>query len=142
MSIRVTVPCGAGTVSAVDRDQTRRHIEEVSARVRAAAPDDLREELLRVTAVHEDRDDAPLDVAGVVLGLGEVWRLEGETGVGDYIDRHRDHLRPLLLFELAHEGAATGAMYAVAARAGLAEEFGTWERALRAAQQDRPTASG
>jgi hypothetical protein len=116
---------------AVDREQARLHIEEVSERVRAVAPGDLREEVLRVAAVHEDRDDAPMDVAAVVLGFGEVWRLEGETGVGEYIDRHRDHLRPLLLFELAHEGAATGAMYAVAARAGLAEEFAGWERELR-----------
>jgi len=99
--------------------------------VRAAAPDDLREEVLRVAALHEDRDDAPLEVAAVVLGFGELWRIEGETGVDDYIDRHRDHLRPLLLFELAHEGAATGAMYAVAARAGLAEEFAGWEREMR-----------
>jgi hypothetical protein len=115
----------------VDREQTRRHIEEVSDRVRAAAPDDLREELLRAVAVHEDRDRAPLDVAAVVLGFGEVWRLSGEADVADYIDRHADHLRALLLFELAHEGAATGAMYAVAARAGLAQEFAGWERSMR-----------
>jgi hypothetical protein len=129
-------------VNTVDPEQTRRHIDEVSERVRAAAPDDLRDELLRVAALHEDREGAPMDVAAVVLGFGELWRLEGETGVGEYIDRHASHLRALLLFELAHEGAATGAMYAVAARAGLAEEFAGWERALRAAPQDRPTAAG
>jgi hypothetical protein len=115
----------------VDPEQTRRHVEEVSERVRAVAPDDLREPVLRAVAVHEDRDNAPLDVAAVVLGSGELRQLEGETGVGEYIARHRDHLRALLLFELAHEGAATGAMYAVAARAGLAEEFAGWERAMR-----------
>jgi hypothetical protein len=129
-------------VHRVDPEPTRGHIDEVSERVRAAAPDDLREQVLRVAAVHEDRDNAPLDVAAVVLGFGEVWRLEGESGVTDYIDRHAAHLRPLLLFELAHEGAATGAMYAVAARAGFAEEFGAWERDMRAAAQDRPTAAG
>ncbi len=126
-------------MNAVDPEQTRRHIDEVSERVRTAAPDDLRDEVLRAVALHEDRDDVPMDVAAVVLGLGELWRVEGETGVDEYIDRHRDHLRALLLFELAHEGVATGAMYAVAARAGLAEEFAGWERALR---QDRPTAAG
>jgi hypothetical protein len=118
-------------LTTVDRDQTRRHIEEVSDRIRAAAPGDLRDELLRAAAVHEDRDDAPMDVAAVVLGVGELWQLEGETGVQEYIARHHDHLRALLLFELCHEGAATGAMYAVAARAGLAEEFAGWERAMR-----------
>jgi hypothetical protein len=127
----VTVSSGGDTVRPVDPEQTRLHVEEVSDRVRAAAPDDLREEVLRAAAVHEDRDNAPLDVAAVVLGFGELWRLEGETGVQDYIDRHHDHLRALLLFELAHEGAATGAMYAVAARAGMAEEFADWEREMR-----------
>jgi hypothetical protein len=126
----------------VDPEETRRHIDEVADRVRAAAPDDLLEELLRVAAVHEDRDSAPLDVAGVVLGFGEVWRVDGEAGVADYIDRHAAHLRPLLFFELAHEGAATGAMYAVAARAGFAAEFAEWERAMRTAAQDRPTSAG
>jgi hypothetical protein len=117
----------------VDPEQTRGHIDEVSDRVRAAAPDDLREEVLRVAALHEDRDNAPLDVAAVVLGFGEVWQVDGEAGVADYIDRHASHLRALLLFELAHEGAATGAMYAIAARAGFPEEFAAWERAIRRA---------
>ena len=115
----------------VDQDESQRHIEQVSDRLRAAAPDDLREDLLRAAAVHEDRENAPHDVAAVVLGFGEVWRLNGEADVADYIDRHADHLRALLLFELAHEGAATGAMYAVAARAGLAQEFAGWERSMR-----------
>jgi hypothetical protein len=117
----------------VDAESTRRHIEEVSARIRAAAPDDLRERLLRAAAVHEDRDRVPADVTDVVLGFGEVWRLDGRAELAAYVERHADHLRALLLFELAHEGAATDAMRAAAGEGGLADEFSAWERAVRSA---------
>jgi len=114
----------------VDDDETSRHIEQVSARIRAAAPPDLREHLLRAAAVHEERDPArlPADVAPVVLGFGEVWQTDLDLDA--YVDRHEGHLRPLLLFELAHEGTATAAMRAVASHAGLADDFARWERAL------------
>jgi hypothetical protein len=115
-----------------DPEATRRHIDEVADRLRAVAPADLREPLLHAAAVHEERDPdrLPRDVAPVVVGFGEVWKLAGEADVAAYVDRHADHLRALLLFELAHEGAATQAMRDVAAHADLTEEFATWERAL------------
>ena len=124
------MPRGRYRGVSVDPEATRRHIEEVSARIRAAAPDDLRERLLRAAALHEDPDGVPTDVADIVLGFGEVWRIGGAAEVTAYAQRHADHLRALLLFELAHEGAATDAMRAVAAEAGLAVEFGGWERAI------------
>jgi hypothetical protein len=112
--------------------ETRLHIADVSDRVRAAAPDDLREELLRVTAVHEDRDDPPPDVSAVVLAFGEVWKLDGDAEIAAYCTRHEAYLRPLLLFELAHEGSSTEAMRAAATHAGVRTEFAGWERELRA----------
>jgi hypothetical protein len=117
----------------VDPDATRQHVEEVAERVRAIAPADLREPLLRAVAVHEERDPdrLPADVAPVVLGFGDVWKLADEADVTAYADRHAEHLRALLLFELAHEGAATEPMRLAAAHAGLAGEFAAWERALR-----------
>jgi hypothetical protein len=116
----------------VDDDETRRHIEQVSARIRAVAPPDLREHLLRAAALHEERDPKrlPADVALVVLGFGDLWKIAGDADLTAFVRLHHYHLRPLLLFELAHEGAATDGMRAVALRAGLADEFADWERAL------------
>jgi hypothetical protein len=116
----------------VDDEETRRHIETVSARIRAAAPPDLREHLLRAAALHEQRDPKrlPADVALVVLGFGELWQIADDAALDAYVALHRYHLRPLLLFELAHEGSATDGMRAVAAHADLADEFAGWERAL------------
>jgi hypothetical protein len=114
----------------VDAESTREHIEAVSARIRAAAPDDLRERLLRAAAVHEDRDRVPPDVADIVLGFGEVWRVNGRAEVASYVERHAKHLRALLLFELAHEGAATDAMRAAADEGGFRDEFAGWELAV------------
>ena len=93
-----------------------------------AAPPDLRDELLRAAAVHEDRDHVPPDLAPIVLGFGEVW--QPDLDLDAYVGRHHDHLRALLLFELAHEGAVTPAMRAAAERGGIAPELTAWERAL------------
>ena len=116
----------------MDDEETRRHIEAVSERIRAAAPPDLREHLLRVAALHEERDPErlPADVALVVLGFGELWQIADDADLTAYAARHHYHLRPLLLFELAHEGAATDGMRAVASHAGMADEFTGWERAI------------
>jgi hypothetical protein len=116
----------------VDDDETRRHIEQVSARIRAVAPPDLREHLLRAAALHEERDPQrlPADVALVVLGFGELWRISDDADLTTYLAQHHYHLRPLLLLELAHEGAATDGMRAVAQRGGMADDFADWERAL------------
>jgi hypothetical protein len=116
----------------VDDDETRRHVEQVSARIRAIAPPDLREHLLRVAALHERRDPErlPPDVALVVLGFGELWRIADDADLSAFLRLHRYHLRPLLLFELAHEGAATAAMRAAAERGGIADEFTAWEQRL------------
>jgi hypothetical protein len=116
----------------VDDDETRRHIEQVSARIRTVAPPDLREHLLRVAALHEERDPErlPADVALVVLGFGELWRIADDADLTAFVRLHHYHLRALLLFELAHEGSATDGMRAVALRAGMADDFADWERAL------------
>jgi hypothetical protein len=100
-------------------EETRRHVAQVSDRISAAAPPDLRDELLHAAAEHEER---------IVPGFGEVW--QPDLDLEAYVGRHGPHLRALLLFELAHEGAATPAMRAAAERGGLAPEFSAWERAL------------
>lgn len=122
-------------------EQTRTHIEAVNGRTAASAPDELRELLLLVAAVHEERDPVRLrdaaqaagagqltdTVMAIGLGFGEVWTLTDDAAIDGYIERHAAHLRALLLFELAHEGTPTQAMTAVAYRAGIAEEFADWQ---------------
>jgi hypothetical protein len=127
-------------------EQTRAHIEAVSGRIAASAPDDLCDLLLLVAAAHEERDPHRLReaaqaagsgqltdaVAAIVLGFGELWTRTDDAGVDGYIERHAAHLRALLLFELAHEGASTETMTAVAERAGVAHEFADWHAAIMA----------
>jgi hypothetical protein len=85
--------------------------------VRAAAPEDLRDELVAAVAVHEDR--AP-------EGFGDVWRVRTKADADALVARHSGRVRALLLFEVAHEGSATEAMRMVARRAGLEDELEGW----------------
>jgi hypothetical protein len=124
--------------------ETTAHVDAVARRLEAAAPDDLRELTLTVAAVHEEREPGRLRTAAlaagaghdadavvaIALGFGEVWKVADEASLDDYVARHAGHLRALLLFELAHEGAATDAMTAAAERAGIEREFAGWAAAL------------
>jgi hypothetical protein len=125
-------------------EETQAHVEAVRRRLAAAAPDDLRELVLLVAAVHEEREPERLRAAAltagagrnadavvaIALGFGAVWQVTDETSLDDYVGRHAGHLRALLLFELGHEGTATEAMTAAAERAGIADELAGWEAAL------------
>jgi hypothetical protein len=127
--------------------ETRAHVDAVSGRLELAAPDDLRELTLLVAAVHEERDPERLRKAAVkegaahrtdavvvvALAFGEIWNVTDEPSLDAFVGRHAGHLRALLLFELAHEGAATEPMRAAAARAGIAHELAGWQAALSGA---------
>lgn len=122
------------------------HIAGVAARVVHVAPDAPAALTLGIAAlVHEEGPgrlpallrEAGLDahaplVTAIVAGFGEVWKTYDAPGLADYLRRHREHLAPLLLFELAHEGSPTPAMQAAARAGGLADEFETWVRRLGA----------
>jgi hypothetical protein len=109
------------------------------------APEDLRRLVLLVAEIHEEREpdrlraaandaDAGRDtdaVVAIALGFGEVWKVTDEASLDEYVGRHAGHLRALLLFELAHEGAATEAMRAAAERAGIESQLASWEAAVR-----------
>lgn len=126
--------------------EIRQHIEAVCDRAQRIAPDDLRELVLVVAMIHEERDPDRLRAAAravasddeqaetaisVALSFGGVWALyDPEAEAPAFVERHRAYLRPLLLFELAHEGAATHAMRTVARAAGLGRELGAWQSAL------------
>jgi hypothetical protein len=125
--------------------QTMAHVDEVGRRLEAAAPGDLRELTIMVATVHEEREPERLRkaalaagagrdadaVVAIALGFGEVWQVTDEASLDEYVARHAGHLRALLLFELAHEGAATDAMAAAAQRGGIEREFAGWAAAIR-----------
>jgi hypothetical protein len=69
-------------------------------------------------------------VSAVVAGFGEIWKAPDADALAAYVRRHRGHLRPLLLFEVAHEGRATPAMRAAARLGGLAGPMARWTTRL------------
>jgi hypothetical protein len=69
-------------------------------------------------------------VLAVVAGFGEVWKAPDANALAAYVRRHRGHLRPLLLFEVAHEGRATPAMWTAARLGGLAGPMARWTARL------------
>jgi hypothetical protein len=77
-------------------------------------------------------------VRAVVRGFGEVWRAGDARALGAFARRHGDRLRPLLLFEVAHEGAATPAMREAARRGGIERMLAGW--VARLAHRARPDA--
>jgi hypothetical protein len=122
------------------------HVAAVYGRVERAVADEPCALALKLVAlVHEEQAarvgalleragvaaEAPL-AAAVVADFGALWKL------GDRADHERfacarvDRLRPLLLFEIAHEGEATAAMRSVASVAGLDEALVGWLQRLRA----------
>jgi hypothetical protein len=120
-------------------------VDAIKRRLEEIAPEDLRRLALLVAEVHEEREPDRLRVAAndadagrdtdavvaIALGFGEVWKVTDDPTLDEYVGRHAGHLRALLLFELAHQGAATEAMWAAAERAGIADEFHGWEASAR-----------
>ena len=77
--------------------------------------------------------DAASRVLEILNGFGNVWRVKEEEELQKYVRGHRAHIEGLLLFEVAHEGAATEAMRSVARLGGLEEQLEKWEARLAAA---------
>jgi hypothetical protein len=78
--------------------------------------------------------DVARHVLAILNGFGHVWRVKEGEELRKYVRGHRAHLEGLLLFEVAHEGAATEAMGAVARLGGLEERLEKWETRLAAAR--------
>jgi hypothetical protein len=77
--------------------------------------------------------DVASRVLSIIHGFGHVWRVKDGEGRQKYVRRHRAYLEGLRLFEVAHEGAATEAMRAVARLGGLEERLGEWGARIAAA---------
>jgi hypothetical protein len=74
-------------------------------------------------------DFAPI-VLAVIGGFGELWKTRTDREIAEYVRTHNDHLASLLLFELAHEGRATGQMECAAEVGGLHRSFKRWAARL------------
>ena len=57
-------------------------------------------------------------VCDIIEGFGDIWKINDESHLREYVSWRQSHLEPLLLFEVAHEGAATEAMRATARLGG------------------------
>jgi len=91
------------------------------------------EEALRLM---EFRDVARL-VCDIIEGFGDIWKINDESRLREYVFRRQTHLEPLLLFEVAHEGAATEAMRAAARLGGCEENLEAWVGRLASVQLKR-----
>jgi hypothetical protein len=89
----------------------------------------LPDSLPRLLAGAGFSDVAPI-VLTVIGGFGELWKTRTDREIAEYIRIHTDHLASLLLFELAHEGRATGQMECAAELGGLHLSFKRWAARL------------
>jgi len=119
------------------------HIRRVYERLERAVDEELAPPLRLTVLVHEvapDHVPALLDriglpdfrpiVTSIVDTFGRLWKLRSDDDLVDFVRAHEPHLPPLLLFELAHEGAPTVAMRRIARLAGLELRFEYWAARL------------
>ena len=119
------------------------HIRRVYERLERAVDEELAPPLRLTVLVHEvapDHVPALLDriglpdfrpiVTSIVDTFGRLWKLRSDDDLVDFVRAHEPHLAPLLLFELAHEGAPTVAMRRIARLAGLELRFEYWAARL------------
>jgi hypothetical protein len=74
-------------------------------------------------------------VCDIIGGFGEIWKINDESQLREYVFRRQSHLEPLLLFEVAHEGAATDAMRAAARIGGYEDNLEIWVGRLASVQR-------
>ena len=132
----------AGELADVLSGKVSDHIRRVYERLERAVDEELAPPLRLTVLVHEvapDHVPALLDriglpdftpiVTSIVDAFGRLWKLRSDDEVG-FVRAHEPHLAPLLLFELAHEGAPTVGMRRIARLAGLERRFDGWAARL------------
>jgi hypothetical protein len=133
----------AGELADVLSGKVSDHIRRVYQRLERAVDEELAPPLRLTVLVHEvapDHVPALLDriglpdftpiVTSIVDAFGRLWKLQRDDDLVDFVRAHEPHLAPLLLFELAHEGAPTLAMRRIARLAGLERRFDGWAARL------------
>jgi len=73
-------------------------------------------------------------VCDIIEGFGDIWKINDGSQLSEYVVRRQTHLEPLLLFEVAHEGAATDAMITAAQLGGYEAHLETWVGRLASGQ--------
>jgi hypothetical protein len=77
-------------------------------------------------------------VVAVTGAFGRIWKVRTDDDLRRYVEAHRPHLAPILLFELAHEGQSTAHMERAAEAGGLHSAFTCWAERLAAAARRAP----
>jgi hypothetical protein len=123
------------------RSQLTPHVAEVIRRVEVAIGDEQKQfwpvklaALLHEMSLAEVEEtlqqmgfgDMAQFVCNIIGGFGDIWKITSESQLREYVFRRQSHLEPLLLFEVAHEGAATDAMRAAARLGGCEENLEAW----------------
>jgi hypothetical protein len=122
------------------------HVDRVLVRLEAAidGTDDAR--LLKLAALAHELDPPRVCISLIRVGVepevarvvehvvtsfwaADLWR-DGEAGPLAWLRRAGSAARPLLLFEIVHEGGATPSMAAAADLAGLGVEVASWRKRL------------
>jgi hypothetical protein len=78
-------------------------------------------------------DDVARLVCDIIEGFGDIWKINGESQLREYVIRRQSHLEPLLLLEVTHEGAATDAMREAARLGGYEAHLDAWVGRLASA---------
>lgn len=76
-------------------------------------------------------------VCDIIEGFGEIWKINAESQLREYAFRRQSHLESLLLFEVAHEGAATDALRTAARLGGYEAHLEAWVGRLASVQLNR-----
>lgn len=88
------------------------------------------ERMPRLLAAADLAGEAPFATA-IVAAFGALWRAQDEAELARLAERRAATLRPLLLFEVAHEGDATPAMRDAARLGGFAGDVDLWLARIR-----------
>jgi hypothetical protein len=133
----------AGELAGVLSGEVSEHVRRVYERRERAVDEELAPPLRLTVLLHEATpahapalleriglpDFTPI-VTSIVDAFGRLWKLKRDDDLVDFVRAHEPHLAPLLLFELAHEGAPTVAMRRLARLAGLERRFDGWATRL------------
>ena len=121
------------------------HVGDVYARLERAAASASDPWWVKLAVLVHEAEDAVLclsldrtgfadvspQIRSLLRGFGRLWKIHEPSDLEEFVASHRNVLAPLLLFELAHEGAATPMMHAVAEVAGIASDFEGWAKRLK-----------
>jgi len=141
---RVRADWQSGALRKLFGFELQEHVADVYARFERAADssDDVWWVKLAVLVHEQDHDavdgileragfaDVSLPVRSLLRSFGRMWKISEGGDLAAFVDEQKGAIRPLLLFELAHEGSATATMNAVAKAAAIEPDLERWASRL------------